>query len=140
MSQASEYAKHQHLFPKFGKSEIDCNCDDCNHELWDAEEHGEIMPEYFLKAMVRLQALRDAWGKPLVITSGHRCKAHNKRVGGASRSKHLMVAFDVVMPAEYQEIFSKTAVAVGFNGIGTYPTKGFVHLDDLREEFTTWEG
>lgn len=36
-----------------------------------------------------LQPLRDAWGKPLLVTSGYRCPALNKAVGGAATSAHL---------------------------------------------------
>ena len=36
-----------------------------------------------------LQPLREAWGGAIVVTSGYRCKALNKKVGGASNSDHL---------------------------------------------------
>lgn len=36
-----------------------------------------------------LQPIRDAWGKPIIVTSGYRCKALNKAVGGVSTSAHL---------------------------------------------------
>lgn len=36
-----------------------------------------------------LQPIRDAWGKPIVVNSGYRCKELNKAVGGASNSDHL---------------------------------------------------
>lgn len=36
-----------------------------------------------------LQPLRNAWGKPIAITSGYRCPALNKAVGGAYNSAHL---------------------------------------------------
>ena len=36
-----------------------------------------------------LQPLRNAWGKPITITSGYRCPALNKAVGGAYNSAHL---------------------------------------------------
>ena len=36
-----------------------------------------------------LQRLRDAIGSPLSITSGVRCKAHNKAVGGVEGSAHV---------------------------------------------------
>ena len=35
-----------------------------------------------------LQPLRDAWGKPLAINSGYRCKELNAAVGGVSTSQH----------------------------------------------------
>lgn len=36
-----------------------------------------------------LQPLRDAWGKPLSINSGYRCKALNAAVGGVPTSQHV---------------------------------------------------
>lgn len=36
-----------------------------------------------------LDPLREAYGKPIIITSGYRCKQLNKAVGGASTSQHL---------------------------------------------------
>lgn len=35
-----------------------------------------------------LQPLRDAFGKPIQITSGYRCEALNKIVGGVAESQH----------------------------------------------------
>lgn len=36
-----------------------------------------------------LDPLREAWGKPVVVTSGYRCPALNKAVGGAKNSHHM---------------------------------------------------
>lgn len=36
-----------------------------------------------------LDPLREAWGKPLRVTSGYRCPALNKLVGGVAGSQHL---------------------------------------------------
>lgn len=36
-----------------------------------------------------LDPLREAWGRPLVVTSGYRCAALNRAVGGAKMSMHL---------------------------------------------------
>ena len=33
--------------------------------------------------------MREAWGGPLEVTSGYRCKALNKVVGGVANSAHL---------------------------------------------------
>lgn len=35
-----------------------------------------------------LDPLREAWGKPITITSGYRCAALNKAVGGSATSHH----------------------------------------------------
>ena len=36
-----------------------------------------------------LDALREAWGSPLIVTSGYRCPELNKILGGVSNSAHL---------------------------------------------------
>lgn len=36
-----------------------------------------------------LDPLREAWGRPITVTSGYRCPELNKAVGGAKTSLHL---------------------------------------------------
>ena len=36
-----------------------------------------------------LDPLREAWGHPIYVTSGYRCPALNRAVGGVARSQHL---------------------------------------------------
>ena len=36
-----------------------------------------------------LQPIRDAWGAPIIVSSGYRCPALNKAVGGAAQSDHM---------------------------------------------------
>ena len=36
-----------------------------------------------------LDRLRDEWGRPIIVTSGYRCKELNAAVGGARYSQHL---------------------------------------------------
>lgn len=44
-----------------------------------------------------LDPLREAYGKPIIITSGYRCDALNKAVGGVPTSEHrLGMAADIV--------------------------------------------
>lgn len=45
-----------------------------------------------IKALVDevLQPLRDAWGKPLAVNSGFRCRELNEEVGGAPTSQHRL--------------------------------------------------
>jgi hypothetical protein len=41
--------------------------------------------------------VREKWGKPLNVTSGYRCAAHNKAVGGGDLSAHLFgLALDIL--------------------------------------------
>ncbi|WP_448826708.1 D-Ala-D-Ala carboxypeptidase family metallohydrolase [Capnocytophaga bilenii] len=53
-----------------------------------------------VKALAQqLEVLRAALGnKPIIITSGYRTPAHNKKVGGADNSQHLTAsAADIVV-------------------------------------------
>ena len=36
-----------------------------------------------------LQPIRDAWGEPIIVSSGYRCYDLNRAVGGARNSDHL---------------------------------------------------
>ena len=67
-----------------------------------------------------LQPLRDAWGQPIVVSSGYRCEELNKAVGGAKNSQHLLgEAADIHtlsdFPADNQALFS-TAVCLVRDG------------------------
>ena len=44
-----------------------------------------------------LDPLREAYGKPIIVTSGYRCPALNKAVGGSATSDHMRgCAADIV--------------------------------------------
>lgn len=47
--------------------------------------------KYNLELLVRyiLDPLREAWGAPIIVTSGYRCPKLNKAVGGATSSQHM---------------------------------------------------
>lgn len=100
---------------------------------------GALVVDY--DAMNKLQALRDALGKPMLITSAYRSPPHNKRVGGAKASKHLeAIAFDVRMDNHDPYRFEAAALRVGFTGFGYYPKSGFMHIDTgpARSWGTRW--
>lgn len=93
-----------------------------------SKREGELKINY--EAMDKLQALRSAIGRPLIITSAYRSPAHNKAVGGATGSKHLLAeAFDVRMDNHEPHSFEAYAQQAGFKGFGYYPKKGFMHID-----------
>jgi len=82
------------------------------------------------EAMDKLQTLRNRLGKPLIVRSAYRSPAHNRAVGGAPRSKHMLgTAFDIAMSNHDPATFAEAARAVGFLGFGTYPRSGFMHID-----------
>lgn len=122
----------------FKTTEIECKGETCGcgGELWLSKYNNEI-PTYFMESMDALQRLRDAWGKPIMITFAHRCENHNRSVGGAKGSRHMAIAFDCVVVSSEQSIFAVLAAKCGFNGIGLYPRRSFVHLD-MRASDASW--
>ncbi|MBA7556851.1 hypothetical protein ES705_49574 [subsurface metagenome] len=88
--------------------------------------------------MVMLEKLRIIIGnKPIIITSGYRCKNQNSIVGGEKNSYHKYgLASDIKVSGITPEFLTKYAQRVGFMGIGTY--KKFIHLD-LRNEIYFWK-
>ncbi len=76
----------------------------------------------------RLQALRDALGRPVIINSGYRNPAHNAAVGGSPTSYHLRgMGADIRVPGISPQALADAARQVGFRGIIAYAT--FVHVD-----------
>lgn len=76
----------------------------------------------------RLQKLRTAIGRPIIINSGFRCPIRNTQVGGSPTSQHLQGrAVDIRVNGITPVQIAAAAEGVGFKGIGTYNT--FVHLD-----------
>ena len=77
-----------------------------------------------------LQQLRDQVGKPVTVTSGYRTPEHNAAVGGAAHSYHMQgLAADIVIAGMTSAQIAEVAKAVGFTGIGIYPTRGHCHVD-----------
>lgn len=74
-----------------------------------------------------LQPLRDAWGEPLKVNSGYRCKALNAAVGGVPTSQHLKGEAADIAAGDPVKI-ARLAVKLGlpFDQMILYPT--FVHF------------
>ena len=55
-----------------------------------------------------LDPIREAWGEPIVVSSGYRCKELNALVGGVKNSHHLLgCAADIIAGnrAEHRKLF-----------------------------------
>lgn len=74
-----------------------------------------------------LQPLRDAWGQPLFIKSGYRCKELNELVGGVETSQHRKgQAADVGCSDSYALAKLLLKMELPFDQIVLYPT--FLHI------------
>jgi uncharacterized protein YcbK (DUF882 family) len=59
------------------------------------------------------KAIREAWGKSIVISSGYRCPVHNVAVGGESISVHVFgLALDLTVDRKDVDEFMALARAV----------------------------
>ena len=76
-----------------------------------------------------LEAIRVHFDKPVVITSGCRCPAHNEAEGGAPNSQHKLGRAADIVVADTEPDDVATFVERTFNrgGVGRYST--FTHID-----------
>ena len=94
------------------------------------------------KLAENLQVIRDTIGVPLSITSGYRSPAHNKRVGGAVYSQHLLgKASDLtcksLTPKQLRDIIKQLMDEGKISKGGLKSYAGFVHYD-IRGNYVTW--
>lgn len=91
-----------------------------------------------------LQMIRDHWpGHAVHITSGYRCPAYNRSVGGAAGSYHSKgMAADITVDGVAPREVARYAESIGVLGIGLYETQAdgfFVHID-TRTYKSFWYG
>lgn len=84
-------------------------------------------PKELIDGLERLREI--CGGRPVIVTSGHRCAKHNAAVGGVSNSKHLQArAADVVIRGVTpQEI--ATLVKFLIPTLRALPYKDYTHID-----------
>ena len=74
-----------------------------------------------------LQPIRDKLGKPMIITSGYRCKELNKKVGGVSTSQHCK--------GQAVDFYVKDMT---IQQIVDFIKKSGVEFDQLINEYNKW--
>ena len=104
----------------FGLWEYACDCAGyCNG--WPTEMNPELLE--------RIEALRMACGRPVIITSGVRCEARNEEVGGVSWSFHKKgLAADLYCPGMGVGDLAARAQETGLN-ILPYYSSGYIHVE-----------
>ena len=93
----------------------------------------------FQTFMDKVQVLRDAYGKPLKVTSAYRCPKHPIESLKVKPGQHSVGAIDLAVRDEDAYDVLKLAFDIGFTGIGVNQ-KGdnrFIHID-LRKDRRVW--
>lgn len=89
--------------------------------------------------IVRLNAIRIRFGKPIIVNSGYRSPDHNKAVGGVKNSTHVQGIAADIRPEDLKDLTELQKIADELNphgGVGFYNT--FVHVD-VRGEKSRWD-
>ena len=82
-----------------------------------------------------LQPIRDRYGKPIIITSGYRCRALNKAVGGARNSDHLYgCAADIKPLPDSTSMGNREEVKRLFDLIKQMIAEGTIEVKQLIDE------
>jgi uncharacterized protein YcbK (DUF882 family) len=148
------------LFEIKRKSGID---DDSDVDLHEDEDGGPVLasaaglarlaPNGLLKqtdrvdvaclkpSLVRvLKTVERHYGKKMIITSGYRSPAHNRRARGAKNSLHMYcAAVDVQIPGVSKWELAKFARSMpGRGGVGTYCHTNSIHIDVGPERDWNW--
>ena len=98
--------------------------------------HNHVMLDENL--LQKLQQLRTAIGRPIIINSAFRCPQRNAQVGGSPNSQHMLgTAVDIRVNGMTPRQVAAEAEKIGFGGIGIYNT--FTHLD-TRAGRARWNG
>ncbi len=91
-----------------------------------------VQVDCFKPQLVRtLKTIERHYGKPVVVTSGYRSPKHNRRVGGASGSRHTSCeAADIQIEGVSKWQLAKYLRSMpGRGGVGTYCHTESVHID-----------
>jgi len=84
---------------------------------------------YHDEALAALAYFRHGVQQPVIVTSGSRCAAHNREVGGSPTSKHLRgMAFDIVVSRDQMGKWAQLALEDGFREVIPYPDDGHLHI------------
>lgn len=116
------------LSPNFSREEMACKCG-CGFDTVDTE------------LLNMLENVRGYFNKPVTITSGCRCIAHNESVGGRHNSQHLRgrAADIIVKGVEPDDVAAFLDTVMIRGGVGRYST--FTHMDTRTNDYVAgWSG
>lgn len=114
----------------FTRDELKCpHCGECH-----------MKPEF----LVRIDTLRERFGKPLIVSSGYRCPEYNAMIShtGTTGPHTTGQAVDIVISGRDAYDLLSLALQMGFTGIGINQKgdygKRFIHLDTLKGDTRPW--
>lgn len=104
----------------FTEEELSCPC--CGENKFN------------LLTLNKFNALREALGFAMIMTSGYRCEAYNT-LKGFTQTHATGQAGDIACSHKQAHAINKFHTDFGFTGIGINQkgSKRFIHLDDLEE-------
>lgn len=90
--------------------------------------------------VILLDNAREALGMPLVVNSGYRCRAHNRKVGGSPTSSHLRgLAVDLRVPtSRIRFLLLRALLSAGIERIGIGENFLHVDLDTEKPPMVAW--
>jgi len=111
----------------FKRAEFKCHCDECHCDTLDYE------------LLCVLHELREHFGVPIHIMSGHRCLKHNRSVGSKDTSQHVQgrAADIMVKDVDPQKVYDTLCEWYPHKyGVGNYDT--FTHIDTRTNGPARW--
>lgn len=115
------------LSPSFSLQEFACHSG-------EAVPH-ELVPNVADLVIGVLQPLRDKWGA-LIVLSGYRSPAYNRKIGGALKSTHMTAMAADIRPIKLADVNELAAVVEEMLNAGKLPALGgygkyvsWLHLD-----------
>jgi uncharacterized protein YcbK (DUF882 family) len=83
------------------------------------------------RLVAMLHGVERHFGRKILVVSGCRSRAQNRRIGGARESYHLRcMAADIFVPGVAKSrVLHHLRAIPGRGGVGTYCRTGFLHLD-----------
>jgi uncharacterized protein YcbK (DUF882 family) len=115
----------QRIALHFTRAEFACNCG-CGFDTIDTATLGIV------------EAVREHFGRPVTVTSGCRCEAYNRKVGGAPDSQHTKArATDIQVKGFAPDaVYDWLAMHFPNASLGRYAT--FTHIDTRSNGPARW--
>ena len=105
------------LTEHFTKEEFDCKCGCGNGDIVISE-----------KLVFELECVREAYKKPMRITSGIRCLSHNRSIGSRDTSSHIKCLAADVSCVNMDDRHKMLSIFLKyFQRVGVH--KEFIHVD-----------